>query len=64
MRKASTPIGDKFDYFLSEADQKINYWDSACRSKNPYNPYSMVEEFSITVLDEAAFLEIKSKMQS
>ena len=55
MRKANNPLGDKFEYFLSEADQKINYWESAWRSTNPYNPYRLTAEFNITVIDEAPF---------
>ena len=62
MRKANNPLGDKFDYFLSEADQKINYWESAWRTTNPYNPYRLTAEFNITVIDEAPFQQIRDKM--
>ena len=55
LKNQKTPVGDKFDFFLNQADQRINYWESSIGRSNPYNPFNMVSEFSITVIDDAAF---------
>lgn len=45
--------GDRFDMFLSNADKRINYWETGfARRKNPWNPYDMLAEFNINVVDE------------
>ena len=39
--------------FLSNADKRINYWESGFgRRKNPWNPYDMLAEFNIQIVDE------------
>ena len=40
------------DYFLSQADQKINYWESKWQWENPHNPRNMVAEFDIRIIDD------------
>ena len=60
MRKAHKKggHGDRFDYFLSDADKQINYWESKIGRANPYNPYGMRVEFDIRVVDDAQMLSI------
>ena len=55
--------GDRLDYFLSEADRKINYYESQIGRSNPYNPHRMLAEFNIQVLDDYAFTQLKNKMK-
>ena len=39
--------------FLSNADKRINYWETGfARRKNPWNPYDMLAEFNINIVDE------------
>ena len=47
MGKNTTIQGDRFDHFLSQADEKINYYESNFRFENPYNPQKKVVEFNI-----------------
>ena len=55
--------GDRFDHFLSNADQKINYYDSTLTGgRNPYNPYGMIAEFDIRILEEDKMVAIRDKM--
>ena len=56
-------VGDRFDYFLSQADEKINYYESQVRTSNPYNPYGMLAEFNIAILDEGKFKNMKDKFK-
>ena len=52
MARNATIQGDRFDHFLSQADQKINYYTSNFRSDNPYNPNKMVVEFNIGIVGD------------
>ena len=61
--RTATIQGDRLDHFLSQADRKINYYDSYIRKDNPYNPYSKVVEFNIGIVDENALMQIRDKMK-
>ena len=50
--KNTTVTGDRLDYFLSEADRKINYFESQVGRSNPCNPHKMLAEFNIQVLQD------------
>merc|ERR1712062_602732 len=55
--------GDRFDHFLSQADLKINYYDSKFRRDNPYNPNKMLAEFNIQIVDEHHLMKTRDKMK-
>ncbi len=52
-------ILQKFDYFLYQADKKINYYESRVITYNPYNPFKLEAEFTVNVVDDNKFDEIK-----
>lgn len=45
----------KFDYFLFQADKKINYYQPVVRSDNPYNPFGLMAEFQVNAIEDADF---------
>ena len=63
MGRNTTIQGDRLDHFLSQADLKINYYDSMVRQSNPYNPRNMLCEFNIQVVEESALMEMRDRMR-
>ena len=59
----ATIQGDRLDHFLSQADLKINYYDSMVRQTNPYNPRNMLAEFNIQVVEESQLMDMRDKMR-
>ena len=56
-------ILQKFDYFLYQADKKINYYESRIIDTNPYNPFKLEVEFKVNVVDEGKFDELKQLLK-
>ena len=54
----------KFDYFLYQADKKINYYEPKFYETNPYNPFKLEAEFKVNVVDDAKFDEMKGLLKN
>ena len=63
MGRTATIQGDRFDHFLSKADQKINYYESMFRNDNPYNPKGKMVEFNIGIVEEHDLMLMRDKMK-
>ncbi|CDW90073.1 UNKNOWN [Stylonychia lemnae] len=65
MGKRANQHGDKFDFFLYQADRKINFYKpSYLNEDNPYNPLKLETEIKIHEVDEEKFQQIKDQMKS
>ena len=53
----------KFDYFLYQADKKINYYESKIADYNPYNPFKLEAEFKVNVVEDSQFNEMKQLLK-
>lgn len=63
--RTSKANGDRLDYFLSNADQKINYYDDPMNwhGNNPFNPYNMEAQFSINVIDDGQMKKMGTRLE-
>ena len=64
MGRTATIQGDRLDHFLSQADLKINYYDSMWRQTNPYNPKNMLCEFNIDIVEDNDLVAIRDRMRN
>ena len=48
---------------MSQADEKINYYESSFRTSNPYNPHKMLAEFNIAIVDDSQLMQMRDKMK-
>ena len=53
----------KFDYFLYQADKKINYYEPKFYETNPYNPFKLEAEFKVNVVEDGNFDEMKKMLK-
>lgn len=65
MRVVKCLLGlQKFDYFLHQADQKINFYEPTIMNEtNPYNPFKFEAEFQVNVVDDGKFEQIREAMK-
>eukprot|EP00347_Sterkiella_histriomuscorum_P008853 403343490 len=63
--KTNNQSTDKFEYFLYQANEKINHYKaSMLKEDNPYNPFNLEADIQMTNVDESQFMKIKDGIKN